>query len=244
MFGNPLSQLPTVVKNLLIINGIMFLATSLFENFMLDTFVLYYPASPNFKIFQLFTRMFMHADFMHLFFNMYALWMFGSMIERVWGGKKFLFYYLVAGFGAAGLHLFVAYLKVIYYESNIDISLLNEMKRLLLDGKMLKYGDANVTEWYNIMNSSSLGASGAVFGVLLAFGMMFPNLELQLIFPPIRLKAIWFVIIYGVLELIFGVTNTLGGIGHFAHIGGMLFGFILVKYWQHKGTLFRNDDYL
>jgi membrane associated rhomboid family serine protease len=197
----------------------MFLASYLFENFMITTFSLFYPASPWFKFFQLLTHMFMHADLMHLFFNMYALWLFGSMIERVWGGKKFLFYYIVTGLGAACLHLFIMYLNV----SSLNVA---------------DYHEGIV----RIYRTPTLGASGAVFGVLLAFGMMFPNTVLQLIFPPVRLKAIWLVVIYGVLELFFGITGTTGGVAHFAHVGGMLFGFILVKYWQYKGTLFRNDD--
>jgi membrane associated rhomboid family serine protease len=165
--------------------------------------------------------MFMHADLMHIFFNMYALWLFGSMIERVWGGKKFLFYYLVTGIGAACLHIFVEYLNLRVLDVNTYSKVISQI-------------------YYTPM----LGASGAVFGVLLAFGMMFPNTVLELIFPPIRLKAIWFVIIYGVLELFFIVTQTGTGVAHFAHLGGMLFGFILIKYWRYRGTLFRNDDYL
>jgi membrane associated rhomboid family serine protease len=197
----------------------MFLARYLFSNFMIENFSLFYPESPYFKFFQMFTHMFMHADLMHLFFNMYALWLFGSMIERVWGGKKFLFYYLVTGLGAACLHLLIEYLK---------IQNLNEYSPRISQ----------------IYGTPMLGASGAVFGVLLAFGMMFPNTVLQLIIPPVRLKAIWLVVIYGVLELFFGIIQTQAGVAHFAHVGGMLFGFILITYWKHRGTLFRNDDYL
>ncbi|MDR2383248.1 MAG: rhomboid family intramembrane serine protease [Prevotellaceae bacterium] len=221
MFGNTGSQMPTVVKNLLIINGLMFLARYLFDDFMIGTFSLFYPASPYFKFFQLLTHMFMHADLMHLFFNMYALWLFGNMIERVWGGKKFLLYYLVTGLGAAGLHLLIEYLKI----KSLDVS---------------EYS-FRIAQIYG---TPMLGASGAVFGVLLAFGMMFPNTVLQLIIPPVRLKAIWLVVIYGILELFFGVTQTTAGVAHFAHVGGMLFGFILITYWKYRGTLFRNDDYL
>jgi membrane associated rhomboid family serine protease len=219
-FGNS-PQMPTVVKNLLIINGLMFLARSLFEDFMVGTFSLFYPASPFFKFFQAITYMFMHANLMHLFFNMYALWLFGSMIERVWGGKKFLVYYLLTGIGAACLHVLIEYLKLKFLDGN-------------------EYAIA----LYDVYRTPMLGASGAVFGVLLAFGMMYPNTVLQLIIPPIRLKSIWLVMIYGILELFFGITQTTSGVAHFAHLGGMLVGFILITYWQHKGTLFRNDDYL
>jgi membrane associated rhomboid family serine protease len=213
--------MPTVVKNLLIMNGLMFLARLLFPDFMIATFSLFYPSSPHFKIFQLLTHMFMHVDLMHLFFNMYALWLFGGMIERVWGGKKLLFYYLITGIGAACLHLSIEYLKVV----NLDI---------------YEY-EAVIPQIYN---TPMLGASGAVFGVLLAFGMLFPNMVLQLIIPPVRMKAIWLVVIYGILELFFGVTQTTAGVAHFAHVGGMLFGFIIITYWKHRGTLFRNDDNL
>jgi membrane associated rhomboid family serine protease len=220
MFGNSGSQMSTVVKNLLIINGLMYLARYLFKDFMIETFSLFYPASHFFRFFQLLTHMFMHADLMHLFFNMYALWLFGNMIERVWGGKKFLLYYLVTGLGAAGLHLLIEYLKI------------NNLNDYEYSYRVME-----------IYGTPMLGASGAVFGVLLGFGMMFPNTVLQLIIPPIRLRAIWLVMIYGVLELFFGVTQTTVGVAHFAHVGGMLVGFILITYWKYRGTLFRNDDY-
>lgn len=219
-FGNVGASTPPIVKNLLIINGLMFLASLMFGDFMYSTFSLYFPTSPNFKVFQLLTHMFMHADFFHLLFNMYALWMFGGMVEKIWGGKKFLFYYLVTGLGAMVLHMFVQW--ILLYHTNT-------------------YNSMEVA--YLVTYTRTLGASGAVFGILLAFGMLFPHAVLQLIFPPIRLKAIWFVIIYGAIELFLGFTRTSGGVAHFAHVGGMLFGFILIKYWKHKGTLFRNDDY-
>lgn len=224
-FGNVGASTPPVVKNLLIINSLMFLASIMFENFMMNTFTLYFPTNPGFKVFQLFTHMFMHANFFHLLFNMYALWMFGGMVEKIWGGKKFLFYYLITGFGAVGLHLLVQWLRI----------------KFLMEPPI---SEANYIEIIQITNTRTLGASGAVFGILLAFGMLFPNAVLQLIFPPIRLRAIWFVIIYGALELFLGVSRAGGGgVAHFAHVGGMLFGYLLIRYWKRKGTLFRNDDY-
>jgi len=229
--GNIGASTPPIVKNLVIINALMFLATAMFENLMMQSFTLYYPASSNFKIFQLFTHMFMHADFFHLLFNMYALWMFGSMIEKVWGGKKFLYYYLLTGFGAVGLHIFVQWLRI------------QSLEAVILTGPIWEV-QQEINQIHQIYATRTLGASGAVFGILLAFGMLFPNTELQLIFPPIRLKAMWFVAIFGVLELFLGISRAGGGgIAHFAHVGGMLFGIILIRYWKHKGTLFRNDDY-
>ena len=158
---------------------------------------LFSPGSEYFQPYQLITHMFMHGNFYHLFFNMFALWMFGRVLESVWGGKRFFIYYFITGLGAAGLQLLVNYIQ------NVDV------------------------------NIPMLGASGAVFGVLLAFGMLFPNTRLMLILPPIPIKAKWFVIIYGAAELFFGIANYSGDpVAHFAHLGGMLFGYILIKYWN------------
>ncbi|MDR0559830.1 MAG: rhomboid family intramembrane serine protease [Prevotellaceae bacterium] len=217
---------PPVVKNLIIVNALMYLAMLFGESFMIGNFALYYPGSPNFKVLQLLTHMFMHGDFFHLFFNMYALWLFGSIIERVWGGKKFLTYYFITGFGAVGLHLLLQWLNVKYI-TDVEFANISEIARKLAQ----------------IYHTPTLGASGAVYGVLLAFGMMYPNVELQLIFPPIRLKALRLVIIFGAIELIVGLLHANDGIAHFAHLGGMLFGYVSVMYWKRRGTLFRNDDY-
>lgn len=187
------SMLPTVVKNLLIINLIVFLATMVLEKYgflLITNMCALNPiGSGRFRIWQLVTYMFMHANFEHLFFNMFALWMFGYVIENFWGSRRFLFYYLVCGVGAG-------------------------LCNLLVPG------------W-----GITVGASGAVYGILLAFGMMFPEERIYLYFL-VPIKAKWFVIGYAVIELLCGVTGTAAGVAHFAHLGGMIFGFLLILYWR------------
>lgn len=242
--GNIFNSTPDVIKNLIIINSLMLLATLAFENFMVSHFALFYPESPLFRPYQLLTHMFMHGGFAHFFFNMYALWMFGRTLEMVWGGQRFLFYYLVTGFGAVALHLLVLWIQMNNIESTMDPKLLANLKITLnAPNSGIEVGDTfrSAREWGRMLLSPTLGASGAVFGVLLAFGMMFPETQLQLLFPPIILKAKWFVLIYGVIELVLGFSHATSSIAHFAHIGGMLFGFLFIKYWQKKGTLFRKN---
>ncbi|MDR0295253.1 MAG: rhomboid family intramembrane serine protease [Prevotellaceae bacterium] len=207
MFNN----IPPVVKNLIIINILMMVAMSINENFMLEKFALFYPASPFFKPYQYITYMFMHGGFAHIFFNMYALFLFGSVLERVWGGKKFFIFYMITGLGAAAFFTFVNWLLTTGYTP---------------------------AEYIDLLRTPTVGASGAVFGLLLGYGMLFPNSVLQLIFPPIAIKAKWLVIIYGGLELVLGFGFPGSKIAHFAHLGGMLFGFILIKYWNKKGRMY------
>lgn len=258
--------LPPVVKNLLIINGLFFVATILLEprGISLDKlFGLHYVEAPDFKIWQIFTYMFMHGNFGHLFFNMFSLWMFGAAIENLWGSKRFIIYYLITGIGAAIIHY-----VVIYFQIYQDIALFNvflenpnldnyrnlaelvhsdRIKPVLENNlRVLQANPASLNELslatVNIKDSflnsfNVIGASGSVFGILLAFGMLFPNAMLYIYFF-LPIKAKWFVIIYGVLELVFGVTGTNDGVAHFAHLGGMLFGLILILFWKKKRTLY------
>jgi len=261
MFNN----IPPVVKNLIIINILILIAMSINEVFMRENFALFYPASPFFKPYQYITHMFMHGGIPHLLFNMYALFLFGSVLERVWGGKKFFIYYMITGLGAAALYTLVNY----FIFSNIDATIsafVNtpsaELFKQFADAYP-NYFNQNVHnfihEWsitpndpgyaatalenmvrvyQSNINIPVLGASGAVFGLLLGYGMLFPNSVLQLIFPPIAIKAKWLVIIYGGLELVLGLSFPGSKIAHFAHLGGMLFGFILIKYWNKKGRMY------
>ena len=210
-----LSNISPVVKNLLIINVIMYLATVLIGDSMYEKFSLFYFSSPLFKPYQLVSHMFMHGSFAHIFFNMYTLFIFGNVLERVWGGQKFLFYYFVTGIGAALLHLGVAYLQLQGYISN-----------------------GNFMGVQSIMLTPTVGASGAIYGLLLAYGMLFPNNIMQLIFPPVALKAKWFVIIFGALELLLGLSGRGGNIAHFAHLGGMIFGYFLIMYWKKNNRMY------
>lgn len=234
----PLQGIPPVVKNLLIINGLLLFATFALErlNINLTTYLgSFFPLSKWFLPHQLITSMFMHADFSHLFFNMFALFMFGRILENLWGSKRFLTYYMLTGIGAVVLHSVVNYIQAYPILQNISeqelSSVINEGREALMTGK--HFIDPNLEKLNLIYNAPVVGASGAVFGILLAFGMLFPNTELMLLFPPIPIKAKYFVIGYGVFELFFGVANFHGdNIAHFAHLGGMLFGFILLKYWK------------
>ncbi len=216
-----LPAMPPVVKNLIILNVIMFLITSLTGNFMYEKFALFYFDSPFFKPYQLVSHMFMHGGFTHILFNMYSLFIFGSVLERVWGGQKFLLYYFVTGLGAAALHLGVMYLELIPLNN------------------ALQMGDlAARAGIQQIYMTPTVGASGAVYGLLLAYGMLFPNNIMQLIFPPIAIKAKYFVLIFGALELVLGLSNSGGSIAHFAHLGGMIFGYFLISYWKKNNRMY------
>ncbi len=219
-----LANIPPATMGLLIINIVMLVITQLLAYAQITNLNshlgLFYFESEFFKPYQIVTHMFMHGGFMHLLFNMYALWLFGQVIEKVWGSKRFLIYYFVTGLGAAALHTFVNYLQ---YQSLVS--------GVSPDGVDM-FNQIDLNQAASIMYSPTVGASGAVFGILLAFGMLFPNTELQLMFVPIPIKAKYFVIGYGVIELFLGVGNFEGdNIAHYAHLGGMLFGFILIKLW-------------
>jgi len=233
-YSGGLSNTPPVTKNLIIINVVMLVATMLFQRLNLNlsgVLGMFYFQSPLFKPWQIVTHMFMHGGLGHIFFNMYALWIFGKTLESVWGSKRFLIYYLATGLGAAFFHQLVNYIqfapdiaaiKVAYSVDRINFTLLNEI---------LQPGN----QFYHIARElmrPTVGASGAVYGVLLAFGMLFPNTPLFIMFIPIPIKAKWLVIGFGALELFLGITNSGGNIAHFAHLGGMIFGFFLIRYWN------------
>ncbi len=215
------NRIPPVVKNLIILNVIMFIITMVTGNFMYEKFALFYFQSPLFKPYQIITHMFMHGGFVHIFFNMYTLWFFGSVLENVWGGKKFLFYYLVTGIGAAIIHSLVMYIEVSNLESAYRAGEIIAQSQIV-----------------DIFRTPTVGASGAIYGLLLAYGMLFPNNVLQLIIPPVALKAKYFVMIFGALELILGISSPGSNIAHFAHLGGMIFGYFLIIYWKKNHRLY------
>ena len=237
------SQLPEVVKNLLIINGLLFLATISLESYGIDFtrwFSLHQFQSENFMPHQLITHFFMHANFIHLFFNMFALWMFGKVLENVWGGKRFLVYYMITGLGAASLHLGVSQYEILSLQAQISSNdlntILNEGSNILASGQ--NYTNPIMGKLNLLIHTPTVGASGAVFGVLLAFGMLFPN-ALLYIYLAIPIKAKYFVILYGLLELYAGISNNpADNVAHFAHLGGMIFGFFLIKYWRKNSNTF------
>jgi membrane associated rhomboid family serine protease len=233
---------PPVVKNLIIINALMFLAYmalggSINLNWKLG---LFYWGSDQFEPYQFITHMFMHGGFAHIFFNMFALWMFGRVLENVWGPKRFFIYFFVTGLGAAFLHLLVNHIQIqglMNQMSQEQISMVMQKGSQALQGGQ-NFTDPMMAKLNASVNIPTVGASGAVFGVLLAFGMLFPNTQLLLIFPPIPIKAKYFVIGYGVLELFLGFTQQGSNVAHFAHVGGMIFGFILIKYWSSRKNSF------
>lgn len=265
-----LNNIPPVVKNLIIINVLFLLATWGLQSMGIDLVEImgmHYPGSEKFMLHQVVTHMFMHSPerITHILFNMFALWMFGRVLESVWGPRRFLTYYFVTGLGAIALHTFVNYLEISSIQNAID-AFQNTPSPDLLDlfvHKNLPNATAQVQDFINIwyddpsnntyaseglnlmqrilelkMDIPTVGASGAVFGVLLAFGMLFPNTQLMLLFPPIPIRAKYFVMGYGAIELYLGFTQSGGSVAHFAHLGGMLFGFILIKYWNKTSNKF------
>ena len=233
-------SIPTITKNLLIINILAFLAYYVlrFRGIDLnDIFGLHFFLASDFKLYQLFTYMFMHGGWDHLFFNMFALWMFGCVVERVWGPKKFLFYYILCGIGAGIIQEISQYVSLYYIMSGQlpNIGFFTPFKQALSDVSLAN----SLNAW------TTVGASGAIYAILLAFGMIFPE-ERIFIFPlPIPIKAKWFVIFYAAVELYAAMGTSGDNVAHFAHLGGMLFGFLLIRYWQkhpdREGIYGRNN---
>ena len=229
------NELPVVVKNLLIINGLLFLATVSLSNIGIDLvkiFGLHQFQSNDFRPHQLITHIFMHGSFTHLFFNMFALWMFGKILENIWGEKRFLIYYMITGIGAAFIHLLISQYQIISISNQIP-----ELVSIAIEGKYNPSIPLS-KKLTQLIITPTVGASGAVFGLLLAFGMLFPNALLYLYFA-IPIKAKYFVIGYGILELYAGISNNpADNVAHFAHLGGMIFGYILIKYWKKNTTIY------
>lgn len=269
-----LGNLPNVTKNLLLINIVVFLADQLLTRkgiILTDWLALHNFQSEHFSPIQLVTYMFMHGNIAHIFFNMFALVMFGRVLEQVWGGNRFLVYYFVTGIGAALCQNIVGYLSLSSLQAEItafvntpDPDLFMRLIRGNLDHPatwvndlinsysaspnnpmLISQATKVASELFNYFaDVPTVGASGAVFGVLLAFGMMFPNVQLMLLFPPIPIKAKWFVLGYGLIELFAIITPQANdNVAHFAHLGGMLFGFLLIRYWNKRGNMGQWEGY-
>jgi membrane associated rhomboid family serine protease len=216
-----MNNMPTATKNLLIVNFLAFIATWVLElrGINLTSMLgLHFFLASDFRIYQFFTYMFLHGGLTHIFFNMFALWMFGSVIERVWGPKKFLFYYIVCGLGAGITQELVQY-------ADYSIQGIAAYQYVNAGGVQMTT-DAYINLW------TTIGASGAVYGILLAFGMVFPNERLFIIPFPFPIKAKWLVLGYIVIELFSAMSGPGDGVAHMAHLGGMLFGFLLIRYWN------------
>ena len=241
------ASIAPVTRHLLIINVIMWLATIAFQRANIidlnQLLGLHFWKASSFMIWQPFTYMFMHdtSGLMHILFNMFSLWMFGSLLERVFGSKRYLIYYLVCGLGAALVQELVWQLTwkdmLMHSVTGPAATSVESVIQALEQG----HGPFTLDEFYGFMGT--VGASGAVFGILLAFGMIFPNMPLYLFFIPVPLKAKWVVLGYGLLELYFGISGNQPGVAHFAHLGGMLAGIILILYWKYTGVLRRSNGF-
>ncbi|MDR0987944.1 MAG: rhomboid family intramembrane serine protease [Prevotellaceae bacterium] len=235
-----MNPIPTVTKNILVINVLLFLATWLAPSYGInleDYLGLHFFLADKFNASQLVTYMFMHGGFPHLFFNMFAVWMFGRVLEQVWGPRRFLFYYLICGIGAGLIQLLVCYVQMRIIEGNLSTDainiVLNTGAQAMAEGKNFvnsQMGDLNV-----VINGTTVGASGAVYAILLGFGMLFPNERLFIIPIPVPIKAKYFVAGYALIELYLAfLNNPNDNVAHFAHLGGMIFGFFLILYWRKK----------
>lgn len=263
-----LNAIPPVVKNIILLNVLMMVATWALKSMGISLTMklgLFYPGSEYFMPYQFVTHMFMHGGLTHIFFNMFALYMFGRVLESVWGPKRFLFYYLATGLGAAALHSFVTYLELSSLQNTITAFTNTPSPELLANfvrehvnspanwvlELIDKWADAPEDPYYiqqgialvnrvfeSEVNIPTVGASGAVYGVLMAFGVLFPNTQLMLLFPPIPIKAKYLVMILGGVALYLGFTESGGNIAHFAHLGGMIFGYLLIKYWGKNSKKF------
>jgi len=234
-----MGRMPETIKFLITVNVLFFLGTLFLQGFSFQLFSLFYFENPNFKIWQPVTHMFMHGGMFHILFNMYALWAFGSPLEMQWGRNRFLFFYFSAGLGAALVHTLVNYYQVHVavdammalgnsYEAAIQALTTNVYQGPPAD----EATKALMASGYAAFNTPAVGASGAVYGILVAFGMMYPNVGLMLIFFPVPIKAKYFIPGLILLDLFAGITGTSFGIAHWAHIGGAFFGFIMAYYWK------------
>lgn len=234
--------MPPVTKNLILVNLFIYLVmliapaskTAVINHYC----ALHYFTSPDFNAAQLFTYMFVHGGFMHVFFNMFTLFMFGPQIEYSLGSKRFLFYYISCGIGAALIQEGVFAIMLQKYMSMFTPDQMHEIITEGANAMRRGYNFTNPTlaAINNLVNTPVVGASGAIYGVLLAFGMLFPNMQIMLLIPPIPIKAKYMVIGWVVIELALGLSGTNDGVAHFCHIGGMLIGFLIILYWKKKGT--------
>tara|TARA_R110002073_G_scaffold8207_1_gene45619 strand:+ start:66894 stop:67616 length:723 start_codon:yes stop_codon:yes gene_type:complete len=232
-----MNRLTEAVKHLIILNVIFFIATYYLvdSRLMIEFFAMFSNESPNFRVWQLATSMFMHGGFGHILFNMFALWMFGSVLEGIWGSKKFLTFYFLTGIGSAALYLLIKYLQINaiigdYSDQEIDL-IFNEGADVLMSSK--NYTDARLASLNLLVNAPTLGASGAIAGLLMAFGILFPNMELMLIFLPVPIKAKYFIPLLIIYELSMELAAfSWDNIAHLGHLSGMAIGFIIMKYWK------------
>ena len=237
-----MNRITDAVKHLVIINVIFFIATYALKLGFSDSLALYFPQNENFGFWQFVSHMFVHGSPMHLIFNMYGLWAFGTPLEQIWGRNKFLFFYFSAGLGAGFIYTLVNYYQFNgTYQQLVSSGVsIVDIKNLLQTGSyntgiLESVSQTQLSEFYALYNTPAVGASGAVYGVLVAFAMYYPDSKLALIFFPVPIAAKYFIPIIILGDLFFGVTKySVGNIAHFAHIGGALIGFIIAWYWKNN----------
>jgi len=235
-----MGRVSEIVKHLIIINVIFFIASIVFGELMYDLFAMHYPNNSDFIFWQPVTHMFMHGDITHILFNMFGLWMFGTPLEQMWGKQKFVFFYLSAGFGAVLIQTIVYHYDVMSVtQILIDNGLTNsDVDAFYKTGRLntsiiQSVGEDRLYSGIQSFKAVMVGASGALYGILVAFAMLFPNVQLMLLFPPIPIKAKFFVPLLFLFDLFFGFTSySVGPIAHFAHIGGAVTGFLMMWYWK------------
>ena len=237
-----MGRVSEVVKHLIIINIIFFIATNVFGELMYDLFAMHYPKNSTFFLWQPLSHMFMHGDLTHILFNMFGLWMFGTPLEQMWGKQKFIFFYISAGFGAVLIQTLVYHYDVLVVTQSlidngltkIDINSFFETGRLNTS-LIQTIGEEKLASGIQSYKAVMVGASGALYGILVGFAMLFPNVQLMLLFPPIPIKANYLVPLLILFDLFFGFTSySVGPIAHFAHIGGAITGFIMMWYWNRN----------
>ena len=235
-----MGRVSEIVKHLIIINVIFFIASIVFGQLMYDLFAMHYPTNPDFILWQPITHMFMHGDATHILFNMFGLWMFGTPLEQMWGKQKFVFFYLSAGFGAVLVQTLVYHYDVISVKQLLTD---NGVSKMAIDsffesGRLntsiiQSVGEERLYSGIQSFKAVMVGASGALYGILVGFAMLFPNVQLMLLFPPIPIRAKYLVPLLILFDLFFGFTSySVGPIAHFAHIGGAITGFIMMWYWK------------
>lgn len=235
-----MGRVSEIVKHLIIINVIFFIASIVFGELMYDLFAMHYPNNSDFILWQPVTHMFMHGDITHILFNMFGLWMFGTPLEQMWGKQKFIFFYLSAGFGAVLIQTIVYHYDVMSVtQILIDNGLTNsDVDAFYKTGRLntsiiQSVGEDRLYSGIQSFKAVMVGASGALYGILVAFAILFPNVQLMLLFPPIPIKAKFFVPLLILFDLFFGFTSySVGPIAHFAHIGGAVTGFLMMWYWK------------
>jgi membrane associated rhomboid family serine protease len=234
-----MGKLTDAIKHLIVINVIMYFVPQFLNLDLTNIFALHYPQNEHFGIWQYVTHIFMHGGTMHLIFNMYALWAFGTPLEQMWGRNKFLFFYFSAGIGAGLIYTLANYYQFNgIHEQIIALGVSpSEIQNILTTGQynenIITLSNKTMSEFYSLYHTPAVGASGAVYGILVAFGLTFPNAKLALIFFPLPIAAKYFIPLMIASDLFFGVTKySVGNIAHFAHIGGAIIGFIIAWYWK------------